>query len=88
MLWPRCTCNNSVSLNRQDLPAINFQNKGAYLIMLADATVLQLGGGRHMRRDEAAEAQWCLLRQLGLPLRGVWALTSSELPWAVPDGQT
>ena len=29
-----------------------------------------------------------LLRQLGLPLRGVWALTSSELPWAVPDGPT
>jgi len=26
-----------------------------------------------------------LLRQLGLPLREVWALTSSELPWAVPD---
>jgi hypothetical protein len=30
----------------------------------------------------------CLLRQLGLPLRGVWALTSSELPRAVPDGPT
>jgi hypothetical protein len=29
-----------------------------------------------------------LLRMLGLPLRGVWALTSSELPWAVPDGPT
>jgi hypothetical protein len=29
-----------------------------------------------------------VLRQLGLPLRGVWALTSSELPWAVPDGPT
>ncbi len=29
-----------------------------------------------------------LLRQLGLPLRGVWALTSSELPWAVSDGPT
>jgi len=29
-----------------------------------------------------------LLRQLGLPLRGVWALTSSELPRAVPDGPT
>jgi hypothetical protein len=29
-----------------------------------------------------------LLRQLCLPLRGVWALTSSELPWAVPDGPT
>jgi hypothetical protein len=29
-----------------------------------------------------------LLRQLGLPLRGVWALTSLELPWAVPDGPT
>jgi len=28
-----------------------------------------------------------LLRQLCLPLRGVWALTSSELPWAVPDGR-
>ena len=26
-----------------------------------------------------------LLRQLGLPRREVWALTSSELPWAVPD---
>jgi hypothetical protein len=26
-----------------------------------------------------------LLRQPGLPLREVWALTSSELPWAVPD---
>jgi hypothetical protein len=25
-----------------------------------------------------------LLRQLGPPPRGVWALTSSELPWAVP----
>ncbi len=32
--------------------------------------------------------QALLLRQLGLPLRGVWALTSSELPWAVPDGPT
>jgi hypothetical protein len=29
-----------------------------------------------------------VLRQRGLPLRGVWALTSSELPWAVPDGPT
>ncbi len=29
-----------------------------------------------------------VLRQLGLPLRAVWALTSSELPWAVPDGPT
>jgi hypothetical protein len=29
-----------------------------------------------------------VLRQLGLPLRGVWALTSSELLWAVPDGPT
>jgi len=29
-----------------------------------------------------------LLRQLGLPLRGMWALTSSELTWAVPDGPT
>ena len=29
-----------------------------------------------------------VLRQLYLPLRGVWALTSSELPWAVPDGPT
>jgi hypothetical protein len=29
-----------------------------------------------------------LLRQLCLPLRGVRALTSSELPWAVPDGPT
>ncbi len=29
-----------------------------------------------------------LLRQLCLPLRAVWALTSSELPWAVPDGPT
>jgi hypothetical protein len=29
-----------------------------------------------------------VLRQLGLVLRGVWALTSSELPWAVPDGPT
>ncbi len=29
-----------------------------------------------------------VLQQLGLLLRGVWALTSSELPWAVPDGPT
>ncbi len=29
-----------------------------------------------------------VLRQLGLPRRGVWALTSSELPRAVPDGPT
>ena len=29
-----------------------------------------------------------VLRQLCLPLQGVWALTSSELPWAVPDGPT
>ncbi len=29
-----------------------------------------------------------VLRQLGLPLRGVWALTSSELSWAVQDGPT
>ncbi len=30
-------------------------------------------------------ASW-LLRRLGLPLRGVWASTSSELPRAEPDG--
>jgi hypothetical protein len=29
-----------------------------------------------------------ILRQLGLPLLGVWALTSSELPLAVPDCPT
>ncbi len=38
--------------------------------------------------DTLAALRAGLLRQLCLPLRGVWALTSSELPWAVPDGPT
>ena len=40
-------------------------------------------------RDSGRTSTRCaVFRQLGLPLRGVWALTSSELPWAVPDGPT
>jgi hypothetical protein len=38
-------------------------------------------------RDSGRTSTRCaVFRQLGLPLRGVWALTSSELPRAVPDG--
>ncbi len=47
-------------------------------------------GARGPCAPQAAQrrSQTALLRQLCLPLRGVWALTSSELPWAVPDGPT
>jgi hypothetical protein len=46
-------------------------------------------GGNNLPLVYTALGVLCiLLRQLGLPLRGMWALTSSELPWAVPDRPT
>ncbi len=47
-----------------------------------------IGCVRRILGDPDAMRQTKVLRQLCLPLRGVWALTSSELPWAVPDGPT
>jgi hypothetical protein len=40
------------------------------------------------RGSRPVAAPKILLRQLGPPLQGVWALNSSELPGAVPDGPT
>ncbi len=50
----------------------------------------RFGGKRNIRWTvyNGTERRSKLMRQLGLPLRGVWALASSELPWAVPDGPT
>ncbi len=46
-------------------------------------------GGNNLPLVYTALGVLCiLLRQLGLPLRGVRALTSLELPWAVPDRPT
>jgi hypothetical protein len=43
----------------------------------------------HAARGSRRAVDPCsVLRQLCPPLRGAWALTRSELPWAVPDGPT
>ncbi len=47
-----------------------------------------VSAGRDSAQPAPGGVVAALLRQLCLPLRGVWALTSSELPWAVPDGPT
>jgi hypothetical protein len=39
-------------------------------------------------RATAGAAGGRVLRQLCLPLQGLWALNCSELPWVVPDGPT
>ncbi len=54
---------------------------------LRTRTDAALRGGRLLRTGPTQAAnRGGLLLQKGLPLRGVWALTSLEVPQAVPDG--
>ncbi len=57
-------------------------------VMLLKQQFLQVSSQATTPARQKPHVEYMLLRQLGLPLRGVWALTSSELSWAVPDGPT